>query len=348
MYPVVVEVLEPRQLLSVAATTPPKQTAATTVKAVVVHHTPSQLHKIHLAHKRHKARQLAKAAAAKKATPAPAPTPTKAPAFELLDTTFNVSDTAPGFTRAWWPGAAAFSPGDGTFDPSQARVTNLANIAKHGGVDPWPAYPVAAGSPTFLDFELDSTEDPSYYQQRAEWFHTAAPGVPLGTWGLHIGEGNLIRDQVINPTPAQQQMMDNLCRTAAGLVNSLDFITISAYMLGPAYVDRDLAYIGALAQEYHKMFPGKPVIAWTWGAYDSTWNPPNSVLSDDVTQRYISTIMQNCNGMLVWGPEEDNMKLRQMANQMVQAAANNSVASTAPASSLFSDKDVSSDLGTTV
>ena len=49
--------------------------------------------------------------------------------------------------------------------------------------------------------------------------------------------------------------------------------------------------------------------AFAWGAYHTSWNPPGSVLEDDVTDRYIAAIRAVADGCIVWGPRIDNVKL---------------------------------------
>jgi hypothetical protein len=262
--------------------------------------------------------------------------------FPLYDSSFTpgvaAHTTAQGFQRVWWTGSADLS-GSAGFDPSQATITKIALIAKNGGISPVTNQVIAPGTPVFLDFETDETESANWYQQRIKWFHQAAPNVKVGIWGLPLGWAGLDEDIVASDTPDVISQIDDNLRAEAPYLNNVNMITLSAYLLGPASVNTTLKWISVLAGEYHKMYPGKEVVCWMWGAYHTSWNPANDVASDAVTQEYIQTAMSNCDSMLVWGPDADNVKIKQMAYQMDVAA---STATETNDTSLFSDSSITS------
>src|SRR5262249_8803923 len=105
-------------------------------------------------------------------------------------------------------------------------------------------------------------------------------------------------------------------------------------------VDLDLAYIKAYSSLLRQVFPTKGIVAWAWGEYHTTWNPPHSVFSDSVTQRYVQTIMSSCNSMVVWGTHADNSKLEQIAAQMNGYAPAPVSSSSGTTQTLFSTKTV--------
>lgn len=245
--------------------------------------------------------------------------PTQSRSFRLLDASFGSNaNGGGGFQHAWWPGQAGLSPGNGKFDPSYTRITNLAKIAKNGGRAPWNNELVAPGTPTFLDFETDAGRDAAYYKKRFDWFHQTAPNIELGVYGLAIGLDKLNRTQVVNATAKQLAAIDAACQKMAPAVKSLDFLTIDSYMLGPKDVDRDLKFIEAYSSILRRNFPDKPIVTWTWGAYHPNWNKAHTVLSDQVMQRYIDTCMRFSDAMLVWGPKSDNTKLKSMSAKSVE------------------------------
>lgn len=217
----------------------------------------------------------------------------------------------------------------------------MAKIAEHGGIAPVTHQKITPGMRVFLDFEDDETESPSWYVQRLEWFHQAAPDVKVGIWGMPFGMSNMDEVMVASDTPQAISQIDANLQTWAPVINQLDMITVSAYLLSTSTVSTTLKMISVLGGEYHKVFPGKQVVCWMWGAYHTNWNPPNDVESDSVTQQYIQTAMDNCDAMLVWGPDADNVKIEKMAYQM-DVAASNSSSQTASDTSLFSDNSIGS------
>lgn len=251
--------------------------------------------------------------------------------------------TPQGFKAVWWTAEAGLMDSAGKYDPSKTVIQNIAKIAEHGGVAPITGQKISAGEPVFLDFEVDETESVSWYQQRIEWFHEAAPNVKVGIWGLPLGWSGLDEDMVASDTPQIVSQIDANLRAQAPLIDQMDMITLSAYLLGPASVNTTFKYISVMAGEYHKLFPGKQVVCWMWGAYHIAWNPANDVEPDSVTQQYIQTAMNNCNAMLVWGPDADNSKIEKMAYQMdVSASSGQTSSQSSSSSSLFSDSSIQS------
>jgi hypothetical protein len=260
--------------------------------------------------------------------------------YPLYDSTWGTNHTtAPGFQTVWWTGEADLDDSSGKYDPSQAVITNVAKIAENGGTAPVTGRTIAPGTPVFLDFEMDETESVSWYVQRLQWFRQAAPDVKVGIWGLPFGWSGMDEDIVASDTPAVVSQIDSNLQSWAPLVNQLDMITLSAYLLAPASQNTTFKWISILGGEYHKMFPGKQVVCWMWGAYDASFNPTNDVEPDSVTQQYVQTAMTNCDALLAWGPDADNAKLKQMAYQMDQAASS---AQTTSDASLFSDSSITS------
>lgn len=221
-------------------------------------------------------------------------------------------------------------------------IQRVAQIAENGGTAPVTGMQIPAKTSVILDFDLDSNESYDWYAQRLEWFHEAAPDVQVGIWGVAIGWANVGKQDVFNDSPATVAAIDANLQAEAPMINQLNLMTLSCYMLGPNCVATDLKWISVLAQEYHKIYPGKNVMAWTWGAYDSAFNPIGDILPDDVTQQYVQDVLSNCNSMLVWGPKTDNGKIESLAYQMDQAtSANNSAGASSvdssSATSLFSN-----------
>lgn len=243
---------------------------------------------------------------------------------------------APGFKQIWWTAVAGLEDSTGVYDPNEQVIKNVASIAENGGVAPVTQFKIPAGTPVMLDFEVDPNESYDWYAQRLEWFHEAAPDVKVGIWGVAIGWANVGKQDVANDTPATDAAIDANLVAEAPMINQLDMMTLSCYMLNPNTIDLDLKWISVLAREYHKIYPGKEVMAWTWGAYDSSFNPLNDVLPDNVTQEYLQDVMANCDSMLLWGPDADNTKIKSMAYQMDQTlTASASASSATPSSSIF-------------
>jgi hypothetical protein len=258
--------------------------------------------------------------------------------YPLLDATWGTNHTtAPGFKAVWWTGSTDLNDSSGKYDPSQAVITNVAKVAENGGAAPVTGRTIAPGTPVFLDFESDETESVSWYVQRIQWFHEAAPNVKVGIWGLPIGWKNMTEDTVASDTPQVVSQIDSNLQAWAPVFSQLDMITLSAYLLGPTSVNTTFKWISVLAGEYHKIFAGKEVVCWMWGAYHTAWNPPNDVASDAVTQQYVQTALSSCDALLIWGSDADNAKIKQVAYQMDQAASSSA---TSADGSLFSDSSV--------
>ncbi len=229
--------------------------------------------------------------------------------FKVFDATIGGSAIA-GAPRIWWTGQAVFSSGHGDYDPTEARVRAAAVLARDGGTA-WGGEKIAPGTPTVLDFERDQTKSLAWIEQRVQWFKQTAPNVPLGIYGYDLFDHALTvnRDQIINPTPALSVKLDASLKAGAAVAAQLDFLLVDCYMLGPQYVDRDLAYLKTQAQRIGTAYPDKPVYVWAWGAYHTAWNKPHSVLSQSVTDRYVGVSRAYTDGMIIWGPRQDNTRL---------------------------------------
>jgi hypothetical protein len=224
----------------------------------------------------------------------------------------------PGFQQAYWTGNSGMH---NLADPSEAYASQkqmgvVANLTKNGGTVALTGYQVQQNALTFLDFETDQSEPASYYVQRLNWFHQNDPTGKVGIWGLTPGFEGIDRDIAINPTPQFKAQIIAQLKADAPIINAMDVIIIPSYMLGPSSVQRDLQWISTAASYYHEYYPGKPVLAWTWGVYHPSWNPADDVLPADVTQQYVQTCMNVCDGMVVWGTYSDNSLLLQTADEM--------------------------------
>jgi hypothetical protein len=249
----------------------------------------------------------------------------------VIDVTF--SDNHPEFERGWWSGPIQWRTGKGTTtDFSQARVTEIANYARDGGVERWTKQTVRQNALTVLDFEGSqiSAQSPEYLAERIRWFKAVAPDAPVTTYGINPGTNGFTLDVTANPTSAQLAQMKAHAKSYAPFVNELSAINVDTYLLGPTKVSRDLAAMANIAKVLRSVYPNKPILAHAWGAYHTSWNKANSVLSDEVTQRYINTIRQYFDGVVVWGPAADNVKMLSMLSKPANRTRLAPVASTPP------------------
>jgi hypothetical protein len=250
------------------------------------------------------------------------------PKFSLYDTSWD-APVASGFTSAWWTAPGAFAANWGEYDANRQLVERAANFALRGGRSAM-GQQVPAHALTFLDFEPIMNRSPAYIAKRVKWFKMAAPGVKISQWGIDVGQSHLNRDDVVRGTPEAVRAFAADCRRWAPLVEAIDVLPVCVYMLGPGSVERDLAYMSAVSKLLRQNFPGKPLLAWAWGAYHTSWNPEHSILPETVTRRYVTSMQKNFDGIIVWGEAQDNVLLKQTIREMTAPSSGDSGGSGGP------------------
>jgi len=234
----------------------------------------------------------------------------------VINLTF--SGKRPEFEHGLWMGNIQWQiSGSKTLDDSQARVEQLARHVRDGSREPWTNQQVEKNALTVLDYEglHFESKTPEYLAQRIKWFKAIAPDAPVTTYGPWIGFGQFNLDVLSNPTAAQMSKIEADTVTYRPLVNELDAINVSVYMLGPGTVERDLAAYKTVASVLRTIYPDKPILAHAWGAYHTSWNKGNSLLSDSATRKYVDMFRSHFDGVGIWGSVQENQKLLTLLGQ---------------------------------
>lgn len=232
---------------------------------------------------------------------------------------YNSTWGGPSFGKeVYWARAAAWSAvgAPGGFDLSRTRVEQLARISRDGGRAINLPQDVKPGSMTVMDFEDPhlTNKSPTFIADRLRWFKQTAPDVKVGVFGLTIYPEVSSEDCAEMNANSKAYLTRKIMEYRAVYENS-DFICYDVYMLHPKDVERDLKCHMEVAKVFRELFPNKPIIPFVWGAYHDTWNPPHSIISDEVMQRYVQSLARDDDAVMVWGEWEDNAKLVEYLQQ---------------------------------
>lgn len=225
----------------------------------------------------------------------------------LIDLTLK--DNHPQLERGFWTNASVWTGTAGALDDSQARTEEIARKVASGGRERWRNEMVRANAFTLMDFEHNyfKGKPAAYIAQRLKWFKAVAPDAPVSTYGYDAGTNHLNYDLILD-SANYTKLIANI-EANRPVVNEVSAVTIGIYLLGPTFVSRDLKAFANIVKAYREVYPDKPLVALAWGAYHVKWNAHNSVFSDDVMRQYVDMIRTHFDGVAVWGPPEDNVKL---------------------------------------
>ncbi len=229
---------------------------------------------------------------------------------------FDSNFTTPMFKSIghplYWTGLGPWSHSDGVY-MSQSDVQKIAIIARDGGPAYWSNIPIPANSFLVIDVENVALEQmpPADMAQRMKWIKDVAPNLKLGLYS-YIGPWKVgcNNDDAMANNAAWKACFQQLVDNYKPIVPYIDAYVYTAYLLGPgATVDRDLAYFKQLSIDWRKAYPNTPIVPFVWGAFHDTWNPPHSFVPDSDLRKYVKTMTESFDGVIVWGPEEDNAAL---------------------------------------
>lgn len=230
----------------------------------------------------------------------------------VFDVTFSAGES--WGERAYWTSLSVWPKVDGKLVVTKESLEALAHLLNDGGTSKFEKYTVTPDMFTTIDFEGSESVPYDVMEDNLHLVREIAPNARITTYGLWLGNG-LNRDAIINPSPQALAKFDADCLARAGVVNQLDSINITAYLLGPACVDRDLEFIEAYTAHIRRNFPGKPITAYVWGLYHPSWNGWPSYIPNDVLTRYVQTLRENVDGVFVWGNKSDNTYLFEALQQ---------------------------------
>jgi hypothetical protein len=218
---------------------------------------------------------------------------------------------------ALWNGLAPWSTGNHNVDLfGEDRARELARLARDGGKKYHNGEVVKPGSILVLDFESKLIEamEPHRLLDVVLAAKDEAPEIKVGVFGYKLSLLDINLDAWAALTPETVTRFTESIETRRCVVDACDFFNGDVYLLGQKYVARDLeAYTNAL-NTIRETF-GKPIVPFVWGAYNTAWNPPGTLLSKATLYRYAKMLRESCDGVIVWGPKSDNEGLIQLMTQ---------------------------------
>jgi hypothetical protein len=210
---------------------------------------------------------------------------------------YTYSDPVPTFPQplssVFWMGGTALSrtlsapynPNGGSWVPNTPR---LAYVDAHRKL----AIDARWRGDSLIVVDSESMTDMDTLKACAAAVKQELPAVLRMSYGPFVGDSR--REDAIDLANGVMNQATVLLRDTIldyqSLYDNLDYVNASVYLLGPLYVDRDMAYISACDTLRRRFFRGKKLLLSVWGCYDWTYNPPNSVLPQDVMTRYVATI----------------------------------------------------------
>jgi hypothetical protein len=218
---------------------------------------------------------------------------------------------------ALWNGLAPWSTGNHNVDLfGEDRARELARLARDGGKKYHNGEVVKPGSILVLDFEspLINAMEPARLLEVVLAAKDEAPEIKVGVYGYQLSKLDLNLDAWAALTPETVTRFTESIEQRRQVVDACDFYNGDLYLLGPKWNTRDLdAYANAL-NTIRETF-GRPVIPFVWGAYNTAWNPPGTLLNKTTLYRYAKMLRDSCDGVIVWGNKSDNAGLIQLMTQ---------------------------------
>lgn len=181
-----------------------------------------------------------------------------------------------------------------------------------------------------FDTENQADGDPAVLNGWHQTFRFMAPRVRFTTYDYPCAVGTLNRDQfnacygfnsgfVTSQITMFKSMIKTWVTQRRPTFDVLDCYCPDVYMLGPTVVDRDLDYISAMGKHLRSISPTKQIIWWSWGAYHEHWNGPHAIIPSGVQQRMYDRMKAAGDGILFWGPYQDNEAWIQLCRSQKQA-----------------------------
>lgn len=231
--------------------------------------------------------------------------PTRTP---LPGTVFNATwDQNPntgGFKDVLWAMPQDFSQrGTGQLDYSEEKVREIARWARDGGTN-WRYRTIEPAKFVVIDVEHIGWSEDYITQIRniVTWFKEEAPNVAVGLYGFVMGRPGISRWWYANLNEARLQQIRESFEYARPVIEKLDAIVVSSYLLSPSHLQSDFIFMKKVSWLLREHFPDMPVVAWTWGNYHTSFGNSNaSPLGHAVAKRYLATASGNFDAVAVWG-----------------------------------------------
>lgn len=248
------------------------------------------------------------------------PTPTLPLQLGVFDLTFCPGQTyncgsLSGFPAGWWTSNSVWSPGNNIIEYTQTRSRAIGRLINNGGISP-NGQIITPSLFTMVDFEpaFDWDMDASFIQQRIAWIREEAPNARLTLYGYELPLSRFNRDLIISNPSWVQAAIDVECQKWQPVVQLMDSVTLSFYLIGGA-LERDLAYIPAAVAQARRCFPNTPISALLWGSYHTEVSPGAGLVSVQDLRRYVSIVKALVDGIQVWGLRSDNELLGQVLRE---------------------------------
>ena len=190
---------------------------------------------------------------------------------------------------------------DGTTSLTHGKVIAFAELARDGGNQFWNNTPMGPAKYCVFDVEHPALEtmEPEKLADHIRLFKAIAPNVKVGVYGYAFGPPSNRDSSIVR--------FVEILRARRAVYDMCDFINDDVYLMGPAWLARDLAYIRKMAVAYADVYPGKPWIPWVHGRYTSVEGRP--IINKTTCLQYAKVLRENCDGVLVWHSDVPDIPL---------------------------------------
>jgi len=196
---------------------------------------------------------------------------------------------------------------DGIMSLTPDKVIAFAVLARDGGKQFWNGTPMGPAKYCVFDVEHPALEtmEPNDFAYHLRLFREVAPDVKVGVYGYaYLPEG------VYSNRDSTAERFIEILRTRRPVYDLCDFLNDDVYLMGPAWLARDLAYIRKMAVAYADVYPGKPWIPWVHGRYTSVEGRP--IINKTTCLQYAKVLRENCDGVLVWHSDVPDIPLHEV------------------------------------
>lgn len=229
----------------------------------------------------------------------------------VFDSVFTTPEFITYGYPVYWALSAWSYTGEGEFNITKARIQEAAHIAYNGGKSIVNNRPIPPRSFLVIDVETSAltnmpVEDMT---QRMKWAKEAEPNVKIGLYAYNGPRKTHCEytDALANNSK-WQECFKELVGNYTPMSPYLDAFVYPAY-IGKDGIDNGINFYKQLSKDWHKAFPNIPLVPFVWGAYQNIYTANHTPMPDDVLRRYVKSMTEYFDGVIVWGPLEENIDL---------------------------------------